>query len=416
MARPRVVIVGAGFGGLTCAKKLARAPVEITVLDRANHHCFQPLLYQVATAALAPGQIAWPIRAILRQQQNATVFMAEIDGVDLQAKVVRAGARRFAFDYLVLATGAMHSYFGHDDWGRDAPGLKRIEDAIEIRRRLLTAFEAAELCDDEEERRRALTFVVVGAGPTGVELAGAIAEIARQSRHEFRRIDSASARVVLVEAGPRILPVYPETLSRYAERVLARKGVEVQLGAAVTDVTAHGVETTRGPIPARTVLWAAGVRASPAAAWLAAPADRSGRAEVAPDLSVPGRSDLFVIGDAAAVKQESGLAPGVAPAAKQMGAYVAKVIAARVAGRAPPKPFRYAHAGDLATIGRNAAVVKLDRLQLRGFVAWSFWSVAHVYFLISARSRIAVAFNWLWDYVTFQRGVRLITNTPRQPQ
>jgi len=415
VARPKVVIVGAGFGGLTCARKLARAPADITLIDRANHHCFQPLLYQVATAALAPGQIAWPVRVIVREQKNATVLMAEVEAVDHEAKTVTAGDRTFAYDQLVLATGATHSYFGRDEWAPHAPGLKLIEDAVEIRRRLLTAFERAELCENEAERRAELTFVVVGAGPTGVELAGAIAEVAHQSRREFRRIDPSSARVVLVEAGPRILPGYPEQLSRYAQRVLERKGVEVQLGAAVTNVDALGVDMASGRIDARTVLWAAGVRASPAAAWLGAPHDRSGRTQVEPDLSVPGLSDVFVIGDAASVRQGEGFAPGVAPAAKQMGAYAAKVIAARIAGKPAPAPFRYRHAGDLATIGRNAAVVKLNNLHLRGFLAWTFWSIAHIYFLIGARSRIAVAFNWLWDYITFQRGVRLITNMPRNP-
>lgn len=408
--RPRVLIVGAGFGGLQCAKALKHAEVDITIVDRNNHHCFQPLLYQVATAALTPSQIAWPIRALLRGQANATTYLAEIDGVDLAKREARAGAIRLPYDYLVLAIGATHSYFGHDEWAPFAPGLKHVDDATAIRRRLLMRFEEAELSEDAAERARLLTFIVIGAGPTGVEMAGAIAEVAKHAlKRDFRRIDPRQARVILIEGAPHILPIYPEPLSAYAKRELQRKGVEVLNGVMVTGVDANGVDTSTGRIDARTVLWAAGVQASPAARWLDAPHDRAGRVLVEPDLSIPDQPNVFVIGDAALSKDAVGkTAPGIAPAAKQMGAYVAKHIRARIEGKPPPAPFAYQHYGDLATIGRNAAVVRFDPLRLTGFLAWSFWSVAHIYFLIGARNRIAVAFNWLWDYLTFQRGVRLI--------
>jgi NADH dehydrogenase len=410
-ARPRVLIVGAGFGGLQCAKALRHADVDITIVDRNNHHCFQPLLYQVATAALTPSQIAWPIRALLRGQANATTYLAQIDGIDLGKREAHAGEIRFPFDYLVLATGATHSYFGHDEWAPFAPGLKHVDDATAIRRRLLTRFEQAELSDDPAERTRLLTFAVVGAGPTGVEMAGAIAEIAKHAlKRDFRRIDPRQARIVLIESAPHVLPIYPEKLSAYAKRALQRKGIEVLNGVMVTDVDAHGVETSTGRIHARTVIWAAGVMASPAARWLDAPHDRAGRVLVEPDLAAPGYPNVFVIGDAAMVKG----APGIAPAAKQMGEYVAKRIRARIEDKKTPAPFAYKHYGDLATIGRNAAVVRLDPLQLTGFFGWAFWSVAHIYFLIGARNRIAVAFNWLWDYLTFQRGVRLILGARAQ--
>lgn len=400
---------------MECAKALRHASVDITLIDRTNHHCFQPLLYQVATAALSPNEVAWPIRSILAPQANATTLLAEIDGVDLVAKEVRAGTLRFPYDYLVLATGATHSYFGHDKWAPYAPGLKHIEDATAIRRRLLLSFERAELCADEFERARFLTFVIVGAGPTGVELAGAIAEIARHAlKRDFRRIDPGNARIILIEAGPRVLPVYPDKLSHYAERELRAKGVDVRTGVTVTDCDANGVATSAGRIEAAATIWAAGVMASPAANWLGAAHDRSGRVLLAPDLSLPEHPDVFVIGDVAAAKNAAGQQlPGIAPVAKQMGAYVAKLIKARVSGQPALAPFVYKHAGDLATIGRNAAVVKLGGFQLTGFFGWVFWSAAHIYFLIGARNRIAVAFNWLWDYVTFQRGVRLIINPPQ---
>ncbi len=413
--RPRVVIAGAGFGGIEAAKALARAPVDVTIIDRQNHHCFQPLLYQVATAALSPADVAWPIRHIFRRQKNATVLMADVRGVDTAQRVVGADPVEIPYDYLVLATGATHSYFGHDDWAEAAPGLKRIEDATRIRRRILIAFERAELTSDEAERRRLLTFVVVGAGATGVEMAGAIAEVARQTlAMDFRNIDPRTARIVLIEAGPRVMPTFPENLSDYVRTTLAAKGVEVMTDTRVTGCDMRGVDTDRGRIDAGTVIWAAGVVASPAARWLGAEPDRAGRIKVGPDLSVPGHAEIFAVGDTAAVADAQGRpVPGVAPAAKQMGRYVGRLIAARIAGEPSPPPFRYRHQGDLATVGRNAAVVKLGRLELRGFLGWLFWGLVHVYFLVEVRERFIVAFTWLWEYLTFQRGARLITEVRR---
>ena len=387
-----------------------RAPVNVTVIDQQNHHCFQPLLYQVATAALSPADVAWPIRHILRVQQNATVLMAEVIGVDTAQRQVQTRSGAIAYDQLIVATGATHSYFGHDEWAGVAPGLKHIEDATRIRRSILLAFEQAEVSSDEAERRRLLTFVIVGGGATGVEMAGAIAEIARLTiAYDFRRVDPRTARIILLEAGPRVLPALPQDLSDYAAAALTRMGVEVRTSTRVTNCDACGVDLDPGRIDAGTLIWAAGVVASPAARWLNAEHDRAGRVLVGPDLSVPGHPDVFVIGDAAAVFDEAGRAvPGVAPAAKQMGAYVGKLLAARFAGR-PMPPFDYRHAGDLATIGRRAAVVNLGRVHLKGFIGWLFWSVAHIYFLIGLRHRFIVAFTWLWDYLTFQRGARLIT-------
>jgi NADH:quinone reductase (non-electrogenic) len=410
--RPKVVIVGAGFGGLQAAKALSRVAADVTVIDRQNHHCFQPLLYQVATAALSPAEMAWPIRHILRNQENATVLMAEVRSIDTDGRVVYTDSISVPYDYLVLATGATHSYFGHDEWAEVAPGLKRIEDATRIRRRILIAFEQAEFATDEAGRRRLLTFAIVGGGPTGVEMAGAISEVARQSlAKDFRHIDPTAARIVLIEAGPRIMPTLPENLSDYVRRTLGNKGVEVMTSTRVTGCDARGVELEHGRLDAGTVIWAAGVVASPAARWLNAEHDRAGRVLVNPDLSVPGHRNVFVIGDTAAVADQPDI-PGTAPPAKQMGAYVGRLIAARVAGQTPPPPFRYRHLGDLATIGRHAAVVKLGRLELTGFLGWLFWSLVHIYFLIGVRDRFIVAFTWLWDYVTFQRGARLITEVP----
>jgi len=405
-ARPRIVIVGAGFGGLACAKALKRADADIVIIDRRNHHTFQPLLYQVATAALAPNDVAWPIRGILRHQPNVTTLMATVTDVDTKRQIVRSEAGETPYDFLVLATGATHSYFGHDDWAPFAPGLKDLTDARAIRRRLLCSFERAEIETDPARQQALLTFVIVGGGPTGVELAGAIAEVARQTlRRDFRRIDLRQTRIVLIEAAPRILGAYPERLSQYALRVLERKGVDVRRNVRVTACKEEGVETSEGAIAAANVIWAAGVAASPAAAWLDAPHDRSGRVQVGADLSIPGAPNVFVIGDTAAPPEP---VPGIAPAAKQMGVYAAKSINVRLRGEAAPGPFRYKHAGDLATIGRNDAVVRFGALSLTGFPAWAFWSVVHIFFLIGARNRIAVAFNWLWDYITFQRSVRLI--------
>jgi NADH:ubiquinone reductase (H+-translocating) len=412
--RPKVVIVGAGFGGLEAAKALSHVAVDVTVIDRQNHHCFQPLLYQVATAALSPAEIAWPIRHILRQQRNATVLMAEVNGIDLAGRLVQTNAGPISYDYLVIATGATHSYFGHDDWIDFAPGLKRIEDATRIRRSILLAFEHAELAHDDAERQRLLTFVIVGGGATGVEMAGAIAEIARQTlAKDFRRIDPRSSRIILLEAGPRVLPTLPEDLSAYAERTLTRMGVDVRTSTRVINCDRRGVDLDRGRIDASTIIWAAGVVASPAARWLGAEHDRAGRVLVRPDLSLPDHPEVFVIGDAAGVHDQTGaMVPGVAPAAKQMGRYVGRVIAARVDETPSPPPFRYRSLGDLATIGRRAAVVNFGYLRLKGFVGWLFWSLVHIYFLIGVKNRFIVAFTWLWDYLTFHRGARLITEVP----
>jgi len=411
-AAPRVAIVGAGFGGLEAAKALARAPVRVTLIDRVNHHCFQPLLYQVATGTLSPADIAWPVRSILSRQHNTEVLMAEVTGVDIDARaVLLTEGKRVAYDYLILATGATHSYFGHEAWSPAAPGLKRIEDATGIRRRLLLAFERAELEDDETERRRLMTFIVVGGGPTGVEMAGAIADMARLTlARDFRRIDPRHSRIVLVEAGSRLLTAFPETLSAYARGALQSMGVEVLTSAPVVELDSGGVSTAEGNrIEAATVIWAAGVTAAPAAAWISAAVDRAGRIRVERDLSVPGHPEIFAIGDTALALGPSGTpAPGLAPAAKQMGRYVGRLIAARVRSRAEPAGFRYRHYGDLATIGRKRAVVSFGRLRLTGFVAWVFWSAAHIYFLIGVRNRVVVALNWIWEYLTLRRGARLI--------
>ena len=412
--RPKVVIAGAGFGGIEATRALAKSPVDVTIVDRQNHHCFQPLLYQVATAALSPADVAWPIRHMLRRQLNATVLMAAVTGIDVAARIVHTDAIDLPYDYLVLATGATHSYFGRDDWAEAAPGLKRIEDATRIRRRILIAFERAELARTDAERRRLLTFVIVGAGATGVEMAGAIGEVARQTlAKDFRHIDPRSARIVLIEAGPRVMPAFTEHLADYVVRSLAAKGVEIMTATRVTGCDLHGVDTDKGRIDAATIIWAAGVVASPAAQWLGAAHDRAGRVTVEADLSVPGHREVFVIGDTAAATYDGRPVPGIAPAAKQMGRYVGRLIAARVAGATEVAPFHYRHQGDLATVGRGTAVVKLGRFELTGFVGWLFWGVVHIYFLVNVRDRFIVAFQWLWDYVTFQRGARLITEVRR---
>ena len=415
---PKIVIVGAGFGGMETVRALRKAAADITIIDRQNHHCFQPLLYQVATAALSPADVAWPIRHILRSQKNTTVLMEDVTGVDTARKMLRTNFGEVPYDILVIATGAMHSYFGHDDWAAFAPGLKRIEDATRIRRSILIAFEQAEIMADSEAQRQLLTFVIVGGGATGVEMAGAIAEIARQTlAMDFRRIDPRNARIVLIEAGPRLLPAFPPAQSDYVRGVLMNAGVTVMTDTMVTKCDAHGVDLNSGRLDAATVIWAAGVMASPAARWLGVEADRAGRVKVNPDLTVPGHPDIFVIGDAATVTDAKGKpVPGVAPAAKQMGQYVGKLIAARIAGRETNKPFRYTHLGDLATIGRRAAVVSFGPLRLHGFIGWLFWSVVHIYFLIGLRNRFIVAFSWLWSYLTFQRGARLITAQPRRDE
>jgi NADH dehydrogenase len=409
-ADPRLLIVGGGFGGLSVAKGLAGQPFDITLIDRNNHHLFQPLLYQVATAALSPADIASPIRGILHGQDNAKVILAEVSGVDVARKEVIADGKRIPYDYLVLATGARHAYFGHDDWSEFAPGLKTIDDATYLRRRILLAFERAENEADADERQHLMTFVVIGGGPTGVEMAGAIAELAKRAlASDFRSIDPRCARIILVEAAPRVLTPFDSSLSDAARRSLERLGVEVRLGAAVTSCNCEGVRLGSEFIPARTIIWGAGVMASPAGRWLGAETDHAGRVKVRADLSVPGHPNIFVIGDtAAAIGPDGTPLPGVAPVAKQQGQYVARVMAARVQGRTADV-FCYRDFGSLATIGRSSAVAQFGNLRLSGFVAWALWSLAHVYFLIGFRNRFVVALNWAWSYTTFQRGSRLIT-------
>jgi NADH dehydrogenase len=406
----RVVIVGAGFGGLSAAKGLAGSDFDVTVIDRHNYHLFQPLLYQVATAGLSPADIASPIRGILAQAQNIHVVLGKVSGVDTVRREVIAEGRRIPFDYLILATGAQHAYFGHGDWAAFAPGLKTIDDATYIRRRILLAFEKAETEADPAERARLLNFVIVGGGPTGVEMAGAIAELANRAlAKDFRSIDPRCARIILVEAAPRLLTPFDPSLSEAAKRSLEQLGVEVRLDAAVTALDNEGVSVGTDRIEARTVIWGAGVIASPAGLWLGAEADRVGRVKVAPDLSVPGHPDIFVIGDTAAASGPDGKPlPGVAPVAKQQGQYVARLLIARESGKTVP-PFRYRDFGSLATIGRKRAIVQIGSFKLTGFIAWLLWSVAHIYFLIGFRNRFVVATNWLWNYLTFQRGTRLIT-------
>ncbi|RWO05782.1 MAG: NAD(P)/FAD-dependent oxidoreductase [Mesorhizobium sp.] len=409
--RPQVVILGAGFGGLNAALGLRNAPVDITVVDRRNYHLFQPLLCQVATAGISPAQIAMPIRRVLASQKNATVLMEKVEGVDTAARIVLTGSRRIPYDYLIIATGARHAYFGHDAWEANAPGLKTIGDATEIRARILTAFEKAEVTDDPALREKLLTFVVVGGGPTGVELAGAIIELARKAIvRDFRNIDSSTARVVLVEADERLLTALPEKLSQSAKSQIEKLGVEVKLGAAVTECDDNGVALADGQrVASACVLWAAGVMASRAAKWLDVAADRAGRVVVDGHLHVLGREGVYVIGDTASVKGKDGRpVPGLAPAAKQMGRYVADLIKARLAvGTA--EPFRYADYGNLATIGRKAAVADLGPIQLSGFLAWLLWSFAHLWFLVGFRNRTVVFLDWAWAYATFDRTARLIT-------
>ena len=410
--RHHVVVVGAGFGGLETVRALAGAPVRITMVDRRNHHLFQPLLYQVATASLAPSEIAWPIRYLLRKRREVTTVLASVEAVDKAARrVTLDDGSTLPYETLVLATGARHAYFGHDDWEPSAPGLKTLEDATTIRGRILIAFERAEQEPDETKRAALMTFVIVGAGPTGVELAGTIAELARATLPaDFRNIDTGKARIVLIEAGPRVLPAFRPDLSAYAQRSLERLEVEVELGQAVTECTAEGVVYGGKTLAAATVIWAAGVQASPAAQWLDAPADRAGRLKVEPDLTVPGHPEIFAIGNSAIVARPDGRpVPGIAPAAKQEGAYVAAMIRARLRGRTPPPAFRYKHAGDLATIGKRRAVIDFGWIKLRGPLAWWLWGFAHIYFLIGVRNRLNVTLNWLWIYARDQRSARLIT-------
>lgn len=407
---PHVVILGAGFGGLYAARALDRSDVRLTVVDRRNHHLFQPLLYQVATAGLSPGDIAHPIRAVLRRQRNARVLLAEAVAVDVNARKVLMRDGELSYDFLIVATGATHSYFGHEGWEPWAPGLKTLEDALEIRRRILLAFERAERETAEARRRALLTFVIVGGGPTGVELAGAIAEISRQVMvQDFRAIDPREARIILVEAGPRILPTFPEDLSAKAEASLEKLGVEVCKGCAVTAVLSQEVVLGERRIQAATTLWAAGVKASPLARSLGASLDGVGRVLVEPDLSVPGHPEVFVIGDLAAFLHQTGkLLPGVAPVAIQQGRHAARNILRAFRGELS-LPFRYAEKGSLATIGRAAAVADFGWIKLSGFLAWIVWLCVHIFFLIGFRNRFVVLFEWAWAYLTFQRAARLIT-------
>ncbi|MEO0946309.1 MAG: NAD(P)/FAD-dependent oxidoreductase [Pseudomonadota bacterium] len=413
----KVVIVGAGFGGIAAAKALKNADVEITIIDRRNYHLFQPLLYQVATADLSPANIAWPIRGIFSRQNNARVIMSEVLSLDLDGKVVRCADIDVPYDDLILATGAHHSYFGNDHWAEHAPGLKRLTDATEVRRRVLYAFERAEVERDPADQARCLTFVIIGGGPTGVEMAGSIAELANVTmRRDFRNICSSDARIVLIEAGPRVLAAFPEGLSAKAQASLEKLGVEVMTNTFVEDIDADTVRFKGGEIATETKIWAAGVQVPELSNWLGAEADRAGRIAVNPDLTVPGQHSVFVIGDAASAPWKDELSvPGIAPAAKQMGRYVARVIKARHAKETSPAPFSYKHAGNLATIGRNEAVIDFGRFKMSGTLAWWLWGVAHIYFLIGVRRPLLVAVNWFWSYLFHVKGARLISGlTPKE--
>ena len=414
--RPRVVIIGAGFGGLSAAKTLAGESFDVTLIDRYNYHLFQPLLYQVATAGLSPADIASPIRTVFRHKPNVNVELANVSAIDLAHNQVIAEGRAIPFDYLIVATGAQQAYFGHANWAQYAPGLKTIDDATYLRRRILLAFEEAEIEPDPDERRRLLNFIVVGGGPTGVELVGAIAELAKRAlAADFRTIDPRSARMVLIDAAARLLSEFDESLSHSALQALTQLGVEVRLEAEVTGCDDDGVSMGQEQIESRTVIWAAGVKASPAAQWLGAESDHAGRIKVAPDLSLPGHSHVFVIGDTASCIDAKGKPlPGVAPVAKQQGAYVARALIARPAGGAVP-PFQYRDYGMLATIGRSRAVAQMGRIKLSGRAAWLLWCFAHIYFLIGFRNRLLVMVNWAWNFATFQRGARLITGIVGTP-
>jgi NADH dehydrogenase len=412
--RARVVIVGGGFGGLQAAKALADAPVQVTIVDRRNHHLFQPLLYQVATAALSPADIAQPIRSVLRHQSNVDVVLAAVDAIDVAAKEILLDedqqARRLAYDYLILAAGANHAYFGHDEWAPNAPGLKTLEDAVDIRRRILLSFEEADREPDPARRKSLMTFVVVGGGPTGVEMAGAIAEIARFSlARDFRHIDTRDARVLLIEASTQLLAAFPDRLSRRSLQDLERLGVDVRFGKPVTAIAPNAVTLGDEIIAANTIVWAAGVQASPLGRSLGVDLDRAGRVLVNPDLTVPGHPEIFVVGDMASLKDPQGRPlPGVAQVAMQQGAWAAANIVRAIEGK-PARPFRYRDLGNMATIGRNSAVADIRGLRLTGFVAWLAWAVVHILNLIGFRNRVLVGLQWLWSYLTFQRGARLIT-------
>ncbi|SFN38572.1 NADH dehydrogenase [Formivibrio citricus] len=417
MKKPKIVIVGAGFGGLAVVRALHKAAVDIVVIDRRNHHLFQPLLYQVAAAILSPAEIATPVRSLLAGLHNVSVMLGEVNEVDTEARHVQVniGSRteQVDYDYLVLATGARHAYFGNDHWEALAPGLKTIDDATAIRNRILLAFERAEMSNDPEEIQRLLTIAIVGGGPTGVEMAGTIAELAHAAlSKEFRRIHPEQTRVMLVEGSPRVLASFPEDLSKAAAESLRKLGVEVLEGARVTDCNEAGIVIGNKQVAAGTVIWAAGVKASPAAAWLGVEADQAGRVKVKPDFSIPGRENVFVIGDTAAQTDATGKAvPGVAQGAIQGGEHVGKQILARLAGKPAPAPFRYFNWGNMATIGRHSAVADFGWMKMKGALAWWLWGVVHIMFLIGFRNRIAVMLHWLWSFLTFKRGVRLITGT-----
>ncbi len=412
---PRVVVIGGGFAGLSAIRGLAKARVRIIVIDRSNHHLFQPLLYQVATAALNTGDIAAPIRRILRKQKNAEVILGEVTTIDVAGKAVILADGRVPYDYLIIAAGASHSYFGHDEWEPFAPGLKSLQDALEIRRRVLSAFEVAEREVDPEVRKAWMTFVIVGAGPTGTELAGTLSEVARTTlSRDFCHINPAQARVILLEGGPRVLPAFAESLSESAQEQLERLGVQVRTNAKVTGIDAEGVSVGDEHIPARVVLWAAGVAASPLGRSLGVPLDRAGRVAVEPDLTIPGHGEVFVIGDLAKVEQGGKPVPGVAPAAMQMGDSAADNLMRTLRGE-PRKPFRYVDKGNLATIGRGAAVAEIGRLRLSGYIAWLMWLFIHIFFLIGFRNRIVVMIEWAWSYWTYDRGARLITARVKGP-
>ena len=416
MAEPkhRIVIIGGGFGGIAAAQALARADVEVLLIDRRNHHLFQPLLYQVATASLSPSEIAWPIRHILRRQRNTRVIMATVTGIDVANRqvLIEDGAPE-RYDSLIIATGAQHAYFGNDQWEEFAPGLKTLEDATAIRRKLLLAFEAAEREFDPRKRRALLTFAIIGAGPTGVEMAGAISELGRASlAGQFQTIAPEDLRVVLIEGADRVLLNFKPELSDYALKSLEDLGVEVELGQMVKAIDEDGVTFGEKRLATKTVIWAAGVAASPAAKWLGVEADRSGRVKVEPDLSVPAHPEIFVVGDTASIARPDGKpVPGVAPAAKQAGAHAAKAVLRRMAGDSSREPFAYRHDGDLATIGKQAAVIDFGWLSLKGCIAWWVWGIAHIYFLVDVKNRIFVAMSWLWIYLTGQRSARLITHS-----
>ena len=412
----RIVIVGGGFGGLAAAKALGRADADVVLIDRQNHHLFQPLLYQVATSALSPGQIASPIRGLLKKQKNTMVILGDVTGVDVDRRCVfvdsvdRAGVP-LGYDYLILATGASHSYFGHDQFGRFAPGLKSLADAVSIRNRILRAFEQAEAEEDPQRHRDLLTFVLVGAGPTGVEMAGALAVLVRRTlRSEFRRVDPTSARIVLVDMAPRVLGPFAESLSAAAKARLDQLGVEVRLGHGVDGIDADGVVVAGERIASKTVVWTAGVAPSPAGKWLKAGTDRAGRVRIEPDLSVPGHPEIFVVGDTASLDQDGHPLPGVAQVAMQQGRYAGKLIRRRLEGKPASAPFRYFDKGNMAVVGKGFAVLQSGRLRLSGFIAWMAWAAVHLQFLANSNLRVAVFVQWVWTYLTGQRGSRLIVN------